>query len=96
MPTLRELFIAISNRQTLRDAAGTVEVTHLGLDAAPAPKGPRPGGAITQAGSIRTVDYMRPEQAMGAVTSITVPTSIAWGPRSTFCCLTVLPIEGRR
>ncbi len=48
----------------LRDAAGTVKVTDLGLARA---EGPPESGAITQAGSILgTVDYMPPEQAMGA------------------------------
>ncbi len=49
----------------LRDGAGTVKVTDLGLARLANAAGSAAGGSITQAGSILgTVDYMPPEQAM--------------------------------
>jgi serine/threonine protein kinase len=51
----------------LRDAAGTVKVTDLGLARLAGVPEPAALGGITLAGSILgTVDYMPPEQAMGA------------------------------
>jgi serine/threonine protein kinase/DNA-binding response OmpR family regulator len=51
----------------LRDSTGAVKVTDLGLARLAGVKGTEGAGSITQAGSILgTVDYMPPEQAMGA------------------------------